>query len=255
LHTAVRQWFALRHGGNARPTVQQNAWEAAVANTVTLVLADHHVVFAEGLRVILDAEDDLAVLDVAHEDRQAVTLAAEHRPAVLVLDAQLPVGGLDQTLAAVKTASPMTKLLVLLGAAHSETIAAVLSCGADGYLAKTQSSRQVATVIRRLAAGQQVTAHVAEPAPSVRDLVELRLRTLSGRERELLGLLASGWSSGRIAAHWQVSYHTVRSHTCNLLVKLGVHSKLAAAALAIEYGVTAADGSSIPGTPWRSAAS
>ena len=227
-----------------------------MANTVTLVLADHHVVFAEGLRVILDAEDDLAVREVAHDDRQAITLAAEHRPAVLVLDAELPVGDLDQTLAAVRAASPTTKLLVLLGAGHPETTAAARFCGADGYLAKTQSSRQVAALIRRLAAGQQVTPQVVGPAQSVRNpIVELRLQTLSGRERELLGLLASGWSSGRIAAHWQVSYHTVRSHTCNLLVKLGVHSKLAAAALAIEHGVAAADGSSIPGTPWRPAAS
>jgi DNA-binding NarL/FixJ family response regulator len=226
-----------------------------VANTVTLVLADHHVVFAEGLRVILDTEDDLAVREVAHDDRQATTLAAQHRPAVLVLDAELPVGDLDQTLAAVRTASPTTKLLVL-GAAHPETTAAALSCGADGYLAKTQSSWQVTALIRKLAAGQQVTPQVAGPARSLRhSIVELRLQTLSGRERELLGLLTCGWSSGRIAAHWQVSYHTVRSHTCNLLVKLGVHSKLAAAALAIEHGVAAADGSSIPGTPWRPAAS
>lgn len=227
-----------------------------MANPVTLVLADHHVVFAEGLRVVLDTVDDLAVLDVAHDDRQAITSAAKHRPAVLVLDAQLPVGDLDQTLAAVRTASPTTKLLVLLSGAHPETTEAVHCCGADGYLAKTQSSRQVATAIRKLAAGQRVVAQLAKPTQSVRDpIVELRLRTLSGRERELLGLLASGWSSGRIAAHWQVSYHTVRSHTCNLLVKLGVHSKLAAAALAVEYGVTAASSSSIPGPPWRSTAS
>jgi two-component system nitrate/nitrite response regulator NarL len=227
-----------------------------VANTVTLVLADYHVVFAEGLRVILDAEDDLAVLDVAHDDCQAVTLAAEHRPAVLVLDAYLPVGSLDQTLAAVKAASPTTKLLVLLGAAHPETTAAVLSSGADGYLAKTQSSRQVATLIRKLAAGEQAVVRAAEPARPGRDpIVELRLQALSGRERELLGLLAIGWSTRHIAAHWQLSYHTIRTHMQNLLVKLGVHSQLEAVAFAVEHGVAATGNASVPGTPWRPAAS
>ena len=68
-----------------------------MANAVTLVLADHHVVVAEGLGMLLDAEDDLAVLDLAHRTGQAIESATEHQPTVLVLDAQLPTGDLADT--------------------------------------------------------------------------------------------------------------------------------------------------------------
>ena len=212
--------------------------EADVTKAITLVLADHHVVFADGLRVILDAEDDLAVLAVAHDDGQAVTSAARHQPAVLVLDAHLPAGRLDQTLAAVRAASPTTRLLVLSGASDPAMTAAVLASGADGSSTKGCSSRQVVTLIRQLAFDEQPVVQWAEPSRPGRDpMVELRLQTLSGRERELLELVAMGWSSRRIATHWRVSYLTVRSHMQNLLLKLGVRSQLAAALFAIEHGV------------------
>lgn len=226
-----------------------------MTKAVTVVLADHHVVVADGLRVLLDAEDDLAVVDVAHDDGQAVTSAARHRPAVLMLDAQLPVGQLDQTLAGVRSASPRTKLLVLSGASDPETTAAVLACGADGSSAKDCSSRQLASLARRLAADEQPVVRSIEPSRPRRDpMVELRLQSLSGRERELLELVAVGWSTRRIAAHWRVSYLTVRSHMQNLLVKLGVHSQLAAALFAIEHGLAGTGAAGLQ-RPWRSAAS
>jgi DNA-binding NarL/FixJ family response regulator len=124
-----------------------------VIDVVTLLLADHHVLVAEGLGMLLDSEDDLEVVDLAHHSDQAVQLAEAHQPAVLVLDAQLPPGDLAETLTAARAAAPATRLLVLSGAADPETIAAVFAAGADGCLAKDQSSRQVATAIRDLAAG------------------------------------------------------------------------------------------------------
>ncbi len=214
-----------------------------MANVVSLVLADHQVLFTEGLAMLLDAEDDLAVLGLAHHSGQAVNAVAEHRPAVLVMDAQLPAGDLAETLAAAKAASPATKVLVLSCDARPETTAAVLACGADGCLAKDRSSRQVVTVIRRLAAGEQAVVVAAERAPVRDPSVELRLRTLTSREREILGLLISGLASRRIAQELVLSYQTVRSHIQNLLLKLGVHSRLEAVAFAIEHGVVAAGGS------------
>lgn len=215
-----------------------------MANAVTLVLADHHVLVAEGLEMLLDAEDDLVVLDLAHHTGQAVESAAEHRPAVLVLDADLPTSGLAETLAAAKAASPTTKLLVLSGDAHPETTAAVLAAGADGCLAKDRSSRQVATTIRQLAAGEHAVV-TAEPRLGRDPSVELRVRTLTSREREILGLLTIGWSNRRIAEATQLSYLTVRSHMQNLLLKLGVHSQLQAVAFAVEHGIVETRGTLI----------
>jgi len=139
-----------------------------VTNVVTLLLADQHVLVAEGLGMLLAAEDDLDVLDLAHHSGQAIELAAEHQPTVLVLDAELPVGELDETLAAVRAAAPATKLLVLSGDLRPAMTAGALVAGADGCLAKDCSSRQVATAIRYLAAGGQAPVAAVE-APADRD--------------------------------------------------------------------------------------
>jgi DNA-binding NarL/FixJ family response regulator len=211
-------------------------------NAVRLVLADHHVLVAEGLGMLLDAEDDLDVLDLAHHSGQAIESAAKHQPTVLVLDAELPTGDLNETLAAARAAASATKLLVLSGAAHPDTTAAVLAAGADGCLAKDSSSRRVATAIRHLAAGGQVPVAAADQPPGRDPSVELRVRTLTARERELLGLLAIGWSNRRISEATRLSYLTVRSHMQNLLLKLGVCSQLEAVAFAVEHGIVDLDG-------------
>src|SRR6266542_2044491 len=194
------------------------------AHTVGLVLADRQQAFAEGLGIILDATDGFAVLALAH------------RPAVLLLDAHLPGADAVDTLAAVKAASPTTKVLVLSTEARPSMLAAAIAAGADGLVTKHGSSRHVVDVIRTVVAGKLVTAVAAEPPraggrPSVE---ALRLGSLSCREREVLGLLARGWSTGRNADGLQVAQCTVRSHVYNLLGKLDLHSRLEAAAFALE---------------------
>ena len=213
-----------------------------MAKAVSLVLADHQVLFAEGLGMLLDAEDDLAVLGLAHHSSQAVEVVAETRPAVLVLEAHLPVGDLPETLAAARTASPTTKLLVLSDDVSPETTAAVLTAGADGCLAKDQSSRQLAAAVRKLAAGEQAVVVASEGAPGRDPSVELRVRTLTPREREILGLLTRGLATRRIAQELCLSYQTVRSHLYSLFIKLGVHSQVAAVRFALDHAVVEAPG-------------
>jgi DNA-binding NarL/FixJ family response regulator len=89
-----------------------------------------------------------------HHSRQAVDAVARYRPAVCILDAQLPDRDLAETLATVKAASPTTRLLALTDDANPQTTAAVLTAGADGWLAKNLSSPQVAATVRKLAAGE-----------------------------------------------------------------------------------------------------
>ena len=214
---------------------------------ITLVVADHQQLFAEGLAMILDAEDDLAVLGVAHNRHGAVELAATQRPAVLLLDADLPGDDQGATLTAVKAASPATKVLLLAGDARRQTIAAVTSSGADGLLAKDRSSRQVATAIRTVIDNQRKPMPATQlTLPSGNASVELvRIGTLSDREQQVLGLLASGWSNRRIAQEYMLSLHTVRTHIQSILVKLGVHSKLEAVAFAYQHGMVATSGPDI----------
>jgi DNA-binding NarL/FixJ family response regulator len=210
---------------------------------IGLVLADDHRVFAEGLGVMLDAQDDLAVLGMAHTAWEAVELAAKHEPNVLLLDAHMPGADLATTLRAVKAASPASRVLMLSADTRQETIEAAIEAGADGFLAKEASSRQVAAAIRKLVDGEVGMVLASEPARPARDpSVDLRVRTLSGREREILGLLANGWSNRRIAEECFLSLNTVRTHVQNVLVKLGVHSKLEAVVFALEHQVVAAPG-------------
>jgi len=208
------------------------------AHTVGLVLADQQRAFAEGLGIILDATDGLAVLGLAHAASRTVQLAAAHQPAVLLLDAHLPGGDPVDTLAAVKAASPTTKVLVLSAGARPSMAAAAIVAGADGLAAKHGSSRQLVAAIRAVVTGERAMAVGAKPPPAGgRPSVEvLRLGSLSCREREVLGLLARGWSTRRIADGLQVAECTVRSHVYNLLGKLDLHSRLEAAAFALEHG-------------------
>jgi DNA-binding NarL/FixJ family response regulator len=214
-----------------------------VKPVVTLVVADHQQLFAEGLAIILDAEDNLAVLGVAYDSQGAAELTAIHRPAVLLLDVHLSGDAPEATPTMVKAASPATKVLLLSDDAGRETTTA----GADGLLAKDRSSRQVATAIRMVINDQRKMMPAAQPlSPSRTPSVDLRVATLSGREREVLGLLASGWSNRRIAQEHFLSLHTVRTHVQSILVKLGVHSKLEAVAFAYQHAMAATGVPDIP---------
>jgi len=207
---------------------------------VGLVVADHQQAFAEGLGIILDGHDDLAVLGVAHDSRQAIQLATDHRPAVLLLDANLPGGGPVKTPAAVRAASPATRVLLLAAQARHSVAAAAIAAGADGLVTKDMSSQQVIAAIHAAVAGRRVIAMGSDTS-----VEQVQLAMLSGREREVLGLLARGRSTRRIARDWQVAESTVRSHVQNLLGKLDVHCKLEAAAFAWEHGIVAAAGSTL----------
>jgi DNA-binding NarL/FixJ family response regulator len=205
---------------------------------VSLVIADPQQLLAEGLAILLDAEDDFAVLGVAHDGPGALELTAKHQPTVLLLGATLPGSAPAPTPTAVRAVSPATRLLVLAGQGRGDPVVAVTAVGADGVLSTGSSSRQVANTIRAVVNGTPAIVLAPQPPrPRHHPRVDLRVRTLSNRERELLSLLADGWSNRRIAQECLLSLHTVRTHVQSILVKLGVHSKLEAVAFAYQHGL------------------
>jgi len=206
------------------------------------VLADDHEVFAEGLSMVLDAEEDLQVLGLASDGAEALELLDGDPPTVLLLDAHMPRTDVTAVLREVKQRAPGTKVLVLSADTRSETVNTVIEAGADGFLAKDVSSPQVATTIRKIVGGHQGPITTVPARPSRDPGVELLVRTLSAREREILGYLSAGWSNRRIAEQCFLSLNTVRTHVQNILVKLGVHSKLEAVAFALEHRVVEAAG-------------
>jgi len=209
---------------------------------VRVVLADDHDAFVEGLGMVLSAEDDLEVVALAGDGASALQAVLAHQPDVLVADTQMPGPGVAELVRLVGEARPATRVLLL--AEDPRRPAAAL-------MSRAVSARELAAAIRAVAAGRQMPpaggAPVAAPATTPAHHLDLRLRSLSERERQILVLVTRGYSNRRIAEVSYLSLNTVRTHVQNVLVKLGVHSKLEAAALAVRQGlVPAGDGRDDP---------
>ena len=222
---------------------------------VSVVLVSDHDVLAEGLGMVLCATEDVDVVGIARGAGEAIALAVDGRAEVVIVDASLPADEVDRLRAG---ASGLGAKVVLLGQPAGVAVGAAV-IGVDALLSKHVSGRQLAYAARALVDGQHhllscIAAAAREPARLLehhrdhrdhRDHHhrhgerELRLRALTARERQVLGMLANGYSNRRIAAECVLSLNTVRAHVQNVLVKLGVHSRLEAAAFAVRRGFAA----------------
>jgi two-component system, NarL family, nitrate/nitrite response regulator NarL len=209
---------------------------------VRVVLADAHDVFVEGLSMILAGEDDLEVVALAADGRAALEAVAAHEPDVLVAGTSLPGGVAAELVRAVGRSSHHTRVLLLAADGNGQP-ADLRHLRAHAWLSRASSGRELAAAIRALAEGRTTAAHgLGGQFPEADEHVELLLSSLSARERQILVMLARGWSNRRIAQECLLSLNTIRTHVQNVLVKLGVHSKLEAAALAVRHGLVPVDG-------------
>jgi DNA-binding NarL/FixJ family response regulator len=217
---------------------------------VRVVLADDHDAFVEGLGMVLSAEDDLEVVALAGDGASALQAVLTHHPDVLVVDTHMPGPVVTELVRLVGQAEPTTRVLLLAEDARLAPSRGPDPGGPAG-MTRAVSGRELAEAIRAVAAGYRITladpppdppappAAAAQPPhrPQRDDHAELLLRSLSERERQILTMLARGYSNRRIAEASVLSLNTVRTHVQNVLVKLGVHSKLEAAALAVRQGL------------------
>src|SRR6266508_3255073 len=203
---------------------------------VSVVLADDQEIFVEGIGVLLDAEADLRVVALARDAGQALAALRAHRPDVVVIDTHLPAEEVQEILCS--GAGGATRALVLAEDSTPEVVD-WLRRGAGAVVSRQVSAHQLGHAIRSLATGGMPPPALLASAPSKRRATsldghfDLALRSLSQREREILSLLISGYSNRRIAEECVLSLNTVRAHVQNVLVKLGVHSKLEAVTLAM----------------------
>jgi DNA-binding NarL/FixJ family response regulator len=231
---------------------------AASRQRVRVVLADDHDAFVEGLGMVLSAEADLEVVALAGDGAAALQAVVAHEPDVLVVDTQMPGPGVAELVRLVGQARPATRVL-LLAEDRRQANGHPFAPPAHPGTTRAVSARELAAAIRAVAEGREPPAAPAAAAPEPEparppaaapvhvlagrdDHAELLLRSLSMRERQILTLLARGYSNRRIAESCYLSINTVRTHVQNVLIKLGVHSKLEAVALAVGRGlVTAGD--------------
>jgi DNA-binding NarL/FixJ family response regulator len=215
---------------------------------VRVVLADDHNAFVEGLGMVLSAQADLEVVALAGDGAEALEAVVAHAPDVLVIDTQMPGADVAELVRLVGQARPATRVLLLAEDPRRPPNGRV-GAGVHTGTTRAVSARQLAATIHAIAEGREPpTAALAPPGtprppaatapvPVGRDdHAELLLRSLSERERQILALLIRGYSNRRIAETCDLSVNTVRTHIQNVLVKLGVHSKLEAAALAMGRG-------------------
>jgi DNA-binding NarL/FixJ family response regulator len=225
-------------------SADRNADRNADRKTIKVLIVDDQRTFGEALQLALSKERDMRVIDVVTDGGAAVAAAARQHPDVILMDVAMPgMSGIEAT-RRIKDAEPDTQVLILSGYEDDLLLARAVQAGALGLLRKTEAVVDVAGSVRRAHRGE-ILHPEDEIEGALRRLrhrreqdssVEQRLSRLTPREVQILQAMARGLPPDSIAGELKMSPHTLRTHTQNIITKLGVHSKLEALVLAIRHG-------------------
>ena len=209
----------------------------------TIVLVDDHQVVRQGLRALLESESDFSITGETGDGLEAVDLVERLRPDVLVVDLMMPgLNGLEVTRQSCKR-SPRTQVVILSMHSNEAYVLEALRNGAKGYVLKDASMADLVRAIREVTAGK----HFLSPPLSERaieiykqraETVELdRYETLTNREREVLHLLAEGYSYKEMGARLSISPRTAETHRTNLMRKLDLRTQTDLIRYALRKGI------------------
>jgi DNA-binding NarL/FixJ family response regulator len=210
---------------------------------IRILIADDHGVVAEGLKSLVEAQTDMEVVGVVGDGREAVRLAREAQPDVVVMDLSMPeLNGADATRAILQR-DPRCRVIVLSMYAEREYVRRALKAGAAGYVVKRSAAKELVDAIRAVNAGQRyLSPRVADVV--IDDYAEERddpLARLSAREREVLQLLAEGRTGAEIAQRLSLSQKTVETYRARLVEKLGIRDVAGLVRFAIQRGLVSLD--------------
>ncbi|NUR40471.1 MAG: response regulator transcription factor [Streptomyces sp.] len=217
--------------------------------TIRVLLADDQALLRATFRILIDSVEDMTVVGEAADGREAVDLASEYRPDVVVMDLRMPgVDGVAATAAiCARPELSQVHVLVLTTFENDENVAKALRAGASGFLGKGVSPEVLLSGIRTVAAGEALLSPTATrtlitrflATPDTDDFLALPddVRTLTDREREVMALAALGKSNTAIAEHLVLSPMTVRSHIQRAMTKLHARDRAQLVVIAYQSGL------------------
>ena len=214
-----------------------------MTDRIRVLIADDHTILRSGVRLLLEAEADIEVVGEALNGRQAVALASELEPDVILMDIAMPeMDGLEAT-RQIKASMPQINILVLTMHRSDEYFFEMLKAGASGYILKAADTDELIHAVRATASGEVfLYPNMAKKLlAGYLNLVEGEKEQdagLSGREKEILHLLAEGFSTKEIADKLVVSVSTVHTHRSNLMHKLGFSTNRELIQYARKHGLT-----------------
>jgi DNA-binding NarL/FixJ family response regulator len=217
---------------------QARAGEAGAGGRIRVLIADDHPVVRQGLRVLLEVQDDLDVVGEAADGAEAAALAGELGPDVIVLDLKMPGMTGPEVIAALAARRIPARILVLTSVTDPAAAEAAVRAGAHGFLYKDVDPDALVRAIRSVHDGHLLLAPEAAGTLIRRGADRggaAGLAALTTREREVLGQLAQGRSNREIARALSVAEKTVKTHVSSVLAKLGVQDRTQAALFAVAH--------------------
>jgi DNA-binding NarL/FixJ family response regulator len=211
--------------------------EIAVGS-IRLMIVDDHAIVRQGLRAIFRVTSGLELAGEADGGRAAIELASKLQPDVVLMDLVMPEVDGVAAIAAIKRAQPGVRIVALTTFADAELVLGAVQAGADGYLLKDVDVQELTRAIRTVHSGQpylhpEATRHLLQATARPEQTTE----RLTGREQEVLALIARGLTNRQIADSLTISEKTVSVHVSNMLNKLGLASRTQAALYAARVGL------------------
>jgi DNA-binding NarL/FixJ family response regulator len=208
---------------------------------IRILLVDDHSVVRQGLKMFLGLDPELEIIGEAANGQEAITLAHQLQPDVVLMDLLMPVMDGVTAIAALRRELPETEIIALTSVLEDDKVIGAVRAGAIGYLLKDTQADELCRAIKAAAAGQVQLS----PQAAARLMREVQIpespEVLTERETDVLRLIAHGCSNKEIAQNLSIGEKTVKTHVSNILSKLNMPSRTQAALYAVRIGLVSAN--------------